>query len=545
MNILIIIPVRGQSKTIPRKNIRLMNGKPLLVYSIQTALSLQKGEFSKIYNTDVVVDTEDAEIAEIASSYGAKVVMRPQELAGDAVTLDPVIYHALVSREEEMRKTYDIVITMQATSPTLKKETFQAAVNEFISSDADTMISAVNEPHLSWKYEAGQLVAAYTERLNRQQLPAHLKETGGFLLSKRHCITENSRIGKNITVFLLPEKEAVDIDTAYDWMLCESILNSKKIILRADGEEQLGMGHIYRCLSIAYHLTGHELLFVTKRQCALGAKKLQESFFQTALIDKNEDIFSIIDQFQPDIVINDILDTTLSYMHTMRKKTARIINFEDRGEGAVYADCVINALYSRQQHQNVYQGFQYFFIRDEFLEAIPKTFSEKVNNIVVLFGGSDPSNLTGRAYRILKQITETYQELEVHIITGFGYPYELINDPKHRIYIHRDVRRVSSYLSKADLALTSQGRTIYELACMGVPSIVLAQNEREQEHTFAAISNGYINLGLGRAQTDSCIQATIEWMIQAANVRRQMHDLLLKKDFKQGQKQVIRLILGE
>lgn len=542
MKILIVIPLRGKSKGIPRKNIRLMNGVPLLVYVIRTAKSLREKYF-----VDIVIDTEDLEICEIAEQYEVEVMDRPEELAGDAITLDPVVYHAVCGCENKKQIRYDVIITMQATSPTLRKETLHKAVKKFLSDDVDTMISAVNEPHLSWGYKDGNLVPEYDKRLNRQQLPVHLKETGGFLISKREYVTEKSRIGKKVVVFAVPEKEAIDIDTDFDWKLCEAILSSKKIILRADGEESLGMGHIYRCMSIAYHLTGHEILFVAKRNCFLGVKKLQESFFPVRLIDNDEEIYSIIEDFRPDIVVNDILDTDKIYMKELKKRVDRVINFEDRGEGAFYADCVINALYLEKESRNIYNGFKYFFIRDEFLTAVPKKFSEEVKNIVVLFGGSDPSDLTRKTYGIFKQIAIEHSELEFHIITGFGYRYknEINEDKENRIFVHNDVKRVSKYLAEADMAITSQGRTIYELACMGVPSIVLAQNSRELEHIFANIANGFINLGMGKNQDNETIRSTVEWLLRTPNVRREMHELLLGKDFRQGQKQVIRLILGE
>ena len=541
MKILVVIPVRGQSKGIPGKNIRLMNGLPLMAYSIKTALALQR-----LYDADIVVSTEDEEIAQIAIQYGAGVIQRPLELAGDEVTLDPVVHHAVCTCEHMRHIRYDVVITMQATSPTLRYETLQKAVETFLTADADTMISAVNDAHLSWRYDAGILMPGYEKRVNRQQLPVHLKETGGFLLSRRDSVTQNGRIGKKVTVFELPEKEAADIDTEFDWKLCEAILQSKRIILRADGEEKLGMGHIYRCLSIASHLTGHEILFVTQKQFTLGVNKIKDSFFPVRLIKEEEQLYEIAEQFQPDIVVNDILDTSKDYVMEMKKRTSRVVNFEDRGEGAMYADCVINALYPEKTGRNIYSGFQYFFIRDEFLTAVPKPFSRTVENIVILFGGSDPSDLTRKTYEIFRTIAKRHPKLEFHIITGFGYKYknEIINDSRHRIFVHHDVKRVSRYLSRADLAVTSQGRTIYELACMGVPSIVLAQNNRELGHVFAGISNGFINLGIGREQENEAICATVEWLIRTPNVRRQMHELLLEKDFRQGQERVIRLILG-
>ncbi len=87
--ILAVIPARGGSKGIPRKNIRLLAGKPLIAYSIQTALKSK-------YVDDVVVSTEDEEIAEISKNYGLEIVKRPMDLAKDDVPLDPVIFHALI-----------------------------------------------------------------------------------------------------------------------------------------------------------------------------------------------------------------------------------------------------------------------------------------------------------------------------------------------------------------------------------------------------------------------------------------------------------------
>ena len=181
------------------------------------------------------------------------------------------------------------------------------------------------------------------------------------------------------------------------------------------------------------------------------------------------------------------------------------------------------------------------------MQAVPKKFSEKVNYVVILFGGSDPSDLTRKIYPILQDISRQYNDIEFHIITGFGYQHknEIHNDIDRKIYIHNDVKRVSAYMKNADLAITSQGRTIYELACMGIPSIVLAQNKRETEHVFASIVNGFINLGLGENQDTYAIKNTIDWLINTPSVRREMHELLISKDFKHGQERVINLILGD
>lgn len=541
MKILVVIPARGGSKGIPQKNIRLINGKPLISYSIKNALELKKEN-----DVTVVVDTDDEEIAAVSEQNGAIVITRPSELSGDTITLDPVIFHALIEMEKNNGE-YDLVITMQATSPTLKSQTVQKAIKFFTEKKIDTLISGVNKPHLSWLEENNECKPNYTERLNRQFLPKHLCETGGFLITKRDCVTEVSRIGSKVMIYELSEDEAIDIDTEKDWIVCESILKSKKILLRADGEETLGMGHIYRTISIAYHLIGNEILFVTRSDMNMGVNKLKESFFPVETINDDFEIERIIQKYKPDIIINDILNTSVQYMKMLKNYPARIINFEDKGKGAEYADAVINSLYMKKSFHNEYVGFEYFFIRDEFLTAQPKKFSVEVKNVVVLFGGTDPNNLTQRTYNILKEVSQRHPKINFHIITGYGYKYKDVikDDQKHNIYVHNNLKRVSKYLAMADLAITAQGRTIYELARMGVPSIVLAQNKRELEHEFAGMANGYINLGLGEKSSDNAIYSTIEWLISTPSVRKQMHDLLLKKDFRKGQDKVIKLILGE
>jgi len=545
MKILVVIPARGGSKRIPRKNVRIMCGRPLILYSIDNAKALMEK-----YETDIAVSTDDDEVKNIASKRESVTVLeRSEELARDAVTLDPVIYDALIRMEEKKGCTYDLVITMQATSPTLKAQTVLDAIDSFIDQGLDTQISVVNRTHLSWKEENGKIVKNYEKRLNSQELPKSFQETGGFLMAKRSVVTKATRIGENVGVYEVPSSEAVDIDTEEDWIVAEAILRRKRILFRTVGQKKLGMGHIYRCLTLAYKLIGHELLFVTDEKSEMGIKKLEESFFPMKVVRDDREYEEVLREYAPDIVVNDILDTDAAYMEMVRKYAGRIINFEDEGNGALYADAVINALYEHgtQRRTNVYEGFKYFCIRDEFLEEPPREFSEKVENIMIIFGGADPADLTGKLYEICRQLHEVNDSVEFHFITGFGYgrKNEVVSIPEKRIFVHHDVKRVSEYMGRADLAITSQGRTIYELASMGVPAIVMAQNEREAEHVFAGIQNGFINLGLGERVDGQTIVKTIQWLMDTPNVRREMRQLQLSKEFARGQERVLNLILGQ
>lgn len=541
MNILAVIPARGASKGIPKKNIRLMNNKPLISYSINNAKNCS-------LITDVVVTTDDDEIATIASSYGAEIITRTNELASDKVTLDPVIYDATIKMEEKLNKKYDIVITLQVTSPLLKSETLDKAIEEFCNNKYDTVISAINKPHLAWGKNNNGFYPLYEKRTNRQELPANYVETGAFVITKRNFVIENSRIGKKVAVYEVPEEQSIDIDNMTDWITCESILKRKKIVLRCDGYKELGMGHIYHCLTLAYSLTGNEVMFVTNKSCKEGLKKIQESYMPYITIRNNEEFFEFLEKYKPDIIVNDCLDTEKEYIKTLKKLCKKVVTIEDLGSGAKYADVVINALYEKKNNPNEYCGEQYVCLRNEFLVSKPTTFKEKVRNVLVLFGGTDPSNLTKKIYNMAKENHKNYPYINYTFITGIGYDCEenqIVTDENYNIKVLKCISNVSEYMSEADMAFTSQGRTVYELATMGVPSIVLAQNKREQLHTFAQMNNGFINLGLGNEVLDERIQDTFDWLVRTPQIRKEMRELMLKKDIKNGIYNEIEVILSK
>ncbi|MCC8082459.1 MAG: cytidyltransferase [Lachnospiraceae bacterium] len=540
--ILAVIPARGGSKGIPRKNVRLMNGKPLICYAIQNALDSR-------YIDDVVVSSDDEEILSIASQCGAVAMDRESALAQDAVTLDPVIYDAVLRMEQRTGNSYDVAVTLQATSPLLSVETLDGALESFLASDYDTYISAVNRPHLSWRTEDGICVPNYEKRLNRQQLPADYLETGAFLITRRACVTAASRIGERVSVYEMPEKEATDIDDISDWIVCEQEMKKKKILFRADGYRELGMGHIYHCLTLAYHLTGHEILFVTMRRHEEGLRKLHESFMPLEVIEKEEDLFDILAQWKPDVVVNDCLDTTETYIRRLKQYVPRVVTIEDVGSGARWADAVVNALYEdRSQGNSYYWGENYVCLKDEFLMREPAVCREELREVTVIFGGADPGNFTARIYRLAKKLGTEYPNLHFTFLLGAAYDAKgngIVSSDPDRITVCRDVKRVSDVFAKADFAFTSQGRTVYELAAMGIPAIVLAQNERETRHTFAQMGNGFINLGLGSRVDDETIESTFRWVLHTPQIRREMRNLMLQHDLRKGTERVIRLILQE
>jgi len=539
---MVCIPARGGSKGIPRKNVRLMNGKPLISYSIENAKSCD-------LITDIVVTTDDEEIIGIAKINDIDFIKRDTELSGDKITLDPVVYDAVVKMEQLKNIKYDIVITLQATSPLLKGETLKKAIESFLNSEIDTYISAINRPHLSWTKNQNGYLPNYEQRLNRQQLPPNYIETGAFFITKREYIKPNSRIGQAVSVFEVPEEESVDIDSTSDWIICEETLKKKKIVFRADGYKELGMGHIYHCLTLAYNLTGHEVMFVTKEHYTEGVNKIKNSYMPYTLIKNDEEFFEFLRDWKADIVVNDCLDTSREYIERLKSIVNKIITIEDLGEGAEYADVVINALYNKEiKSHKQYTGENYICLRDEFSINKPKEFSKYVNNVLVMFGGTDPSNLTKKIYNLAIKLNEVYPNISFNFITGSGYKSDendVYTIEEKNILVLNDVKRVSDYMKNADLAFTSQGRTVFELASLGIPSIVLAQNEREQLHTFAQMQNGFLNLGLGKDISVETIETTFKWLVETEQIRYEMRELMLRHDLRKGINRVIDIILEE
>lgn len=536
-----IIPARGGSKGIPRKNMRLMNGKPLISYAIENAINCKRID-------SVVVSSDSDEILAYAKQFtGVIALNRASSLAHDAITLDPVIYDAVQQSEDILGEKFEVVVTLQPTSPLLTAETLSKAIGDFESGDADTMISVINSPHLSWRKDGAAIVPAYSERLNRQQLPPNYLETGAFLITRRACINETSRIGESVSVFEVPEDEATDIDTWRDWTVCEAVLGRKKVVFRADGYKELGLGHIYRALTLAYDMTEHDVTFVCDRRYPMGADRLRAANMPVVEIDGDEGLLEWLEGFRPDVYVHDCLDTKFSLMRRIRPLVGRLVTFEDLGDGAREADAVVNAIYEgASKYLNVYTGKSYVALRDEFLTTRPKEFGAEVRHVLVMFGGTDPLDLSYRVYKMAKDYNRNVIRAEFDFILGSGYDGKVSgSNADFGITVTRDVARVSDHMKLADMAFSSQGRTTFELASMGVPTIVLAQNEREQLHRFAQMDNGFINLGLGSEVSDKDIRSTFEWLLGSVSIRKEMRRLMLDNDLKSGIGKVKRIILGE
>jgi CMP-N,N'-diacetyllegionaminic acid synthase len=232
--ILAVIPARGGSKGVVRKNIRSVCGRPLIAFTIETALAARH----LLYRT--VVSTDDPEIAAIAREHGADVpFMRPAELAGDKVPTLPVLQHAVSFVEHQDGITLDWVLLLQPTTPLRLVEDIEKSVNLALQNSCDSVISVVKvvaeHPILMKRIERDRLLPyciIEREGTRRQdcQPPAYLRN-GAIYLTRRDVLMEKDSIwGKVIRPYVMPPERSVNIDSELDLKLVELIMQEQSFI---------------------------------------------------------------------------------------------------------------------------------------------------------------------------------------------------------------------------------------------------------------------------------------------------------------------------
>jgi CMP-N,N'-diacetyllegionaminic acid synthase len=220
MKVLGLIPARGGSKGIPRKNVRMIAGRPLIAWSIEAALRSR-------HLDRVVVSTEDESIADVARRSGADVpFLRPAELARDESNgVDPVL-HAVATLPE-----FDAVVLLQPTSPLRTSADIDGCVDLALSQDAASVVSVTpSGAHPRWIYriDPGLRLAPVLpgfDASRRQDLePAYVLNGAVYFSRVARLLQERTLLGPDSLAYVMPEERSIDIDTALDWRIAEMLL---------------------------------------------------------------------------------------------------------------------------------------------------------------------------------------------------------------------------------------------------------------------------------------------------------------------------------
>ena len=225
--ILSLVVARGGSKSIPRKNLAPLAGKPLIVWTLEAALgSVRAGR--------VVVSTDDREIAHIASSHGAETpFIRPAELAQDETPTMPVVLHALEWLEANEGFTPERVLLLQPTSPLRTCDDIDGAIELALTHDAESVVSVspATHPYLMKRITGeGVLQDAVPHDVveRRQDLETVHALNGAIYLTRRsHLLRNHSFYADKTYAYVMPRERSIDVDEPWDMHLCELILKER------------------------------------------------------------------------------------------------------------------------------------------------------------------------------------------------------------------------------------------------------------------------------------------------------------------------------
>lgn len=235
LKILAIIPARGGSQAVPRKNIRILAGRPLIFYTINAALGSK-------HHPRVIVSTDDESIAKVAREMGAEVpFIRPSHLAQHDTPMLPVLQHA-IERLKKDGYDPDIIAVLQPTSPLRTSKHIDQAISILVSTGADSVVSlceAEHSPYWMKKIDRAGRVTPFLdtgkEYNRRQDLPKVYRLNGAIFITRPDIIMNEGRLlGDDTRAYIMEPENSIDIDTEFDFRVAEWIMKE-----RSSSKEQL------------------------------------------------------------------------------------------------------------------------------------------------------------------------------------------------------------------------------------------------------------------------------------------------------------------
>ncbi|MBT5400502.1 acylneuraminate cytidylyltransferase family protein [bacterium] len=222
-SVVAIVPARGGSKGIYKKNITLLNGKPLIEYTLDVALKSS-------YIDEVIVSTDDLEIEMISKNIGAKIVKRPPAISTDSsLTLDTIKH---VIKQVGFINDETIIILLQATSPLREQHHIKDSL-EFFTNSCTSVVSVCESehtPYKMYKIHNNKLVDFISEKwrgIPRQRVPKVYRENGSIYVTSAKNVMNNSLYGNNPRPYVMKSSFSIDIDTKFDLKLAELALEIK------------------------------------------------------------------------------------------------------------------------------------------------------------------------------------------------------------------------------------------------------------------------------------------------------------------------------
>ena len=530
---LIFIPAFKKLTHFQDDLVRKLDGTPLVQRAVDKALE------TDLPSSAVHLLTDSEEIALFGERSGIR-TFRDAECSWNRTALTGVLGQYISGVEN----SNTISMLLSPYAPLLKTATLMQAITVFINSNKDVLQAIVPEKHYLY---SGEESSTASLAFGKSEETSYVRSTA-FSLYRAGIIAGGSGSDRSVLPYSVDD-DALEICSLRDWWICEKLLQRQRIVFRVIGNDQVGMGHIYRALSVAHEMTDHEVLFVTDTKSDVAVRELAGYEYWTGVY-REVQIEGKILELKPDLVIFDALDTAANLVLRFRDQGITVVSFEDLGSGSHHTNLTINELYDKPQlsGDNYRWGHEYFFVRDEFQNANPKIFENSVSNLLLTFGGTDQHDRSRKIFMAIQKICK-HRGIHIHIVTGPGYDgYERLATEiigESNVTLTHATGIMSDIMESCDVAITSNGRTVYELAHMNIPSLVIDQHERESSHNFGREDNGFISLGLYESRiTESQVKEKLARLLDDGKYRYDLFSKMKSIEFTNSKKSIVDRVLN-
>ena len=319
------------------------------------------------------------------------------------------------------------------------------------------------------------------------------------------------------------------------------------IIIKTDGGNKMGLGHVYRSLNLAKELKrkNYKIVFLTK---SLILKKIiPEIFTIEKSKNKTKDLQNILNKLNPKIIIIDKLKENLNELKILNKNS-RIIAIDYTAKNKKIIRFGINILYQKSgiHGKNSFSGFNLTILSDSIRYKKPIKISRKVKTILVIQGGSDtPCNTS----KIIDSLNKINEDIQINVIVGTAFEcwkklHESINNSIHNVKLFHNIKNIGEVMQKNDMAITGGGMTSLELCHLGIPSIIICGASFENETSSLLEKNGFgINLGYKKKLSKEKIAVTVKELMMNYQQRKTMNKIGQRLVDGNGVKRVSDIIL--
>jgi spore coat polysaccharide biosynthesis predicted glycosyltransferase SpsG len=327
-----------------------------------------------------------------------------------------------------------------------------------------------------------------------------------------------------------------------------------KILFNTEGNNYLGMGHIYECLRLGAKFKekcNPEILYLLSSDSEPGTKKIQEAGYKVKIVERGDFDGHIkeIKRFNPNVVINDILYSKKEYMQKLSAIDLLIVSIEhiEKPESLNYADVTFNSLWPKKFNirGKYYFGPSYVSLPDQFKDLPKREIRTNCKNFFICFGGSDHKGYT---LKVIESLNTLDKDINVDVLVGpaFTYHNELRNlTIDERFNILNDITHVLPYMLNADIGLVSGGHTLNELVATGTPGMMFCHNEMEIQRAklFADYYKICVNMNDVENLSPKELSSRIKDFANNFELRKSLSETGQKLQDGKGSDRIVKIIL--